>query len=146
MMEPAVPAGGSINPLPVKVLSYSPLVVEHFARPRNVGSLAPAPDVIRAAAGSVEQGVRFEFTARVAGGRLSELRQRVYGCPHAIAAASWVVERLAGATRDELARWRWREAAEALAVPADKRGRLLVLEDALRALGEAWDRLDAGAG
>lgn len=139
-------AASDVHPLAIIAPSYSPLVAEHFHRPRNAGSLAPGPDVIAASAGAEEQGVRFVLTARVGGGRILELCQGVYGCPHSIAAASWLTERLEGATRDDLTRWRWREVADALAVPTEKRGRLLLLEDAVHGLAAAWERLPHAAG
>lgn len=127
----------SLIPMP-SAMVYSPLVVEHFSAPRNAGTLPADADVIAGSAGSVAQGVQFEFSARIAGERIREVRQRVYGCPHSIAAASWASEQLVGLTRQELEEWRWRELGETLAIPAEKRGRMLVLEDAIRALGKAW--------
>ena len=117
---------------------YSPVVVDHFDRPRNVGRLEPAPDVITARAGQREQGVEFVLSVRVAADRIVTARFAVYGCPHCIAAASWLSERLVGRTPADLEAWSWREAVAALQIPAEKRGRLLILEDALRALAEAW--------
>jgi NifU-like protein involved in Fe-S cluster formation len=117
---------------------YSPAVVDHFDQPRNVGRLEPAPDVITARAGKREQGVEFAVSARIAADRIAAARFEVYGCPHCIAAASWLSERLVGRTRADLEAWSWREAVAALQIPAEKRGRLLILEDALRALAEAW--------
>lgn len=122
-------------------VSYSPAVIEHFERPRNVGHFDPAPDVIAATAGRRDQGVQFHLSAQIAGPVIRAVRFEVYGCPHCIAAGSWLSQRLAGATLDELRSWRWREAADALQIPAEKRGRLLILEDAVRALAEAWARL-----
>jgi NifU-like protein involved in Fe-S cluster formation len=122
---------------------YSPLVVEHFGRPRNVGRFAAAADVIAASAGDPAQGVRFILSARVRDGRIVALRFEVYGCPHCIAAGSLLSERLQGATQDELRRWSWREAADELEFPPEKRGRLLVLEDAVRALAAQWQRQNA---
>lgn len=119
---------------------YSPAVVDHFDRPRNMGRLESAPDVITARAGRREQGVEFVVSARVAADRIAAARFEVYGCPHCIAAASWLSERLVGRTLAELEAWGWREAVAALQIPAEKRGRLLILEDALRALAEAWRR------
>ena len=119
---------------------YSAEVIDHFDAPRNAGRLAAAPDVIEAEAGSVSQGARFQLSARIAGDALSAVCFEAYGCPHCIAAASWLTERLRGATIDRLDRWNWREAAEALVVPAEKRGRLLILEDAVRRLADAWRR------
>ena len=119
---------------------YSAAVVDHFDRPRNVGRLAPAADVISGSAGRREQGVEFVVSARVAGERIGAVRFESYGCPHCIAAASWLSERLAGCAPSDLQAWSWREAAAALDIPAEKRGRLLILEDAIRALAEAWRR------
>ena len=119
---------------------YNPVVVEHFARPRNVGRFATADDVIAASAGDPEQGVRFDLSARVQGDRIVALRFEVYGCPHCIAAGSLLSERLQGATLEELRRWTWRQAADELEFPPEKRGRLLVLEDAVRALATEWQR------
>lgn len=120
--------------------SYSPSVVEHFDRPRNMGRLPQGEDVFLGGAGRRDQGVEFVVSARIAHERIASARFEVYGCPHCIAAASWLSERLAGCTLAELESWSWREAVAALQIPAEKRGRLLILEDALRALAEAWRR------
>jgi NifU-like protein involved in Fe-S cluster formation len=120
--------------------TYNPLVVEHFARPRNVCRFAAADDIIAASAGDPDQGVRFDLSARVKDGRIVALRFEVYGCPHCIAAGSLLSERLQGATLEQLRRWQWREAADQLEFPPEKRGRLLVLEDAVHALAAEWQR------
>jgi nitrogen fixation protein NifU and related proteins len=119
---------------------YNPVVVDHFARPRNVGRFASGADIIAASAGDPDQGVRFDLSARVKDDRIVTLRFEVYGCPHCIAAGSLLSERLQGATQDELRRWSWRETAAELEFPPEKRGRLLVLEDAVRALAAEWQR------
>lgn len=117
---------------------YSDLVIEHFERPRNGGRFERAPDVIEGVAGQASQGAMFTLSARVDGERIKAVRYEVYGCPHCVAAGSWLSERLIGSTREQLQAWSWREAAEALQMPAEKRGRLLILEDAVRALAETW--------
>lgn len=83
----------------------------------------------------------FVLSARVAEERIEAVRFEAYGCPHCIAAGSWLSERLVGLTQPELQRWNWREADAALRFPAEKRGRLLILEDAVKALSAAWRRL-----
>ena len=119
-------------------MSYSALVLDHFERPRNSGRYDPSRDVIEGRAGRIDQGVMFVLSAQIADGRVAALRFEAYGCPHCLAAGSWLTERLTGATQEELRSWRWREVAEALQVPTEKRGRLLILEDAVRALADAW--------
>ena len=118
--------------------AYSPLVIEHFDHPRNVGRFAVAPDVIEASAGRVEQGAVFCLSAKVSAETIQALSVQAYGCPHCIAAASWLSEQLVGKTPAELLDWSWRDAERALQVPAEKRGRLLLLEDAVRQLAVRW--------
>ena len=120
---------------------YSPTVVDHFEHPRNGGHFEAGEGVIRGTAGSVTQGTMFVLSARVADERIEAVRFEAYGCPHCIAAGSWLSERLVGLNREQLRAWRWRDADQALQFPLEKRGRLLILEDAVRALSEAWARL-----
>jgi NifU-like protein involved in Fe-S cluster formation len=120
---------------------YSPTVIDHFQQPRNGGRLEAGEGVIKGTAGSIAQGTMFVLSARIAGDRIESVRFEAYGCPHCIAAGSWLSERLVGLNREQLRTWRWREADQALHFPLEKRGRLLILEDAVRALCEAWTRL-----
>jgi nitrogen fixation protein NifU and related proteins len=94
--------------------------------------------VVNGGAGDVEQGARVEFEFQVDSTRIVRGRFRAFGCPHLIAAASWVTDRLRGATREEIAAWDWREVADALAVPPAKFGRLLTVQDALRDAARNW--------
>jgi NifU-like protein involved in Fe-S cluster formation len=123
---------------PVARPVYSPLVIEHFEHPLNVGRLAPAEDVIEASAGRKEQGTVFCLSAKVSGDSLAAIGVQTYGCPHCIAAGSWLSERLIGAKLTQLLEWSWREAEKALEVPPEKRGRLLLLEDVVRQLAVRW--------
>ena len=104
----------------------------------GAGSLAAGPDVIVGRAGDREQGAEVVLWLRIAAGRVVDARFRAFGCPHLIAAASWLTERVRGSGRSELMDWDWRQAAEALQVPAAKSGRLLTLQDALRAAAGNW--------
>ena len=121
--------------------TYPDIVVEHFEHPRNAGHFEPAADVIQGSAGRRDQGAVFTLSARITDSLIHSARFEVYGCPHCIAAGSWLTERLVGCTQDDLHTWSWREVAAALDIPAEKRGRLLILEDAVRALAEGWRRL-----
>lgn len=112
--------------------AYSSLVIEHFEHPRRAGRLA-GPDVIHGSAGSTERGVWVEFSVRLADGRVADARFRAYGCPHTIAAASWVAEQLVGRPVGNAAEIDPLDLGERLEAPAEKLGNLLVVEDALRA-------------
>jgi NifU-like protein involved in Fe-S cluster formation len=117
---------------------YSPLVIEHFDSPRNVGSFAAAPDVIAGQAGRRDHGAEFRISARLAEDKIAAARFEAYGCPHCVAAGSLLTTALVGADHERLERWSWREIAQLLEVPTAKRGRLLILEDAVRAMAADW--------
>ena len=104
----------------------------------GAGDLSAGPGVVCGVAGDAEQGARVRFEFRVEGGRVLEARFRAFGCPHFIACASWLTDRLRGAGRADLEAWDWREAAEALEVPPAKFGRLLTLQDAVREAARNW--------
>lgn len=123
-------------------LVYSPEVEKRFDAPARHGPLlAAAADRVAGAAGDADRGVHVRFEARVRAGRVAECRFQAYGCPHVIAAASWVAEHAEGRRIDEAG---WPDAhglLARLAAPAHKLGSLLVVEDAYRAmLAEAGGR------
>jgi NifU-like protein involved in Fe-S cluster formation len=93
---------------------------------------------VRGQAGDPEQGASVSLELRVLGKQVSEARFQAFGCPHLIAAASWLCERLNGAERTDLCSWDWQEVADALDIPPAKYGRLLVLQDALRDAAGNW--------
>jgi NifU-like protein involved in Fe-S cluster formation len=100
--------------------------------------LAQGVEAATGAAGDVDHGARVEFEFQVEQGRITRGRFRAFGCPHLVATASWVTDRMRGATRDALGGWDWREAAAALEVPAAKFGYLLTVQDAVRDVARNW--------
>ena len=96
---------------------------------------APGPDVIHGARGDREQGAASNSTPAHEG-HISEARFLAFGCPHLLAAASWLTERMVGLNRAQLAAWDWQEAAQALDIPPRKFWRLLTLQDAARVAAE----------
>ena len=84
-----------------------------------------------------EQGVRVELTARVEGGTMSELRFRAWGCPHLLAAAEAVCRGFEGRPTAALQAFSAAEIMQTLPVPREKLGRILLLEDAVRSLGQS---------
>ena len=117
---------------------YGAEVCRRMASLAGAGRFAPAPDIATGLAGNREQGAEVELSCRIAGGQVMEALFQAFGCPHFLAAASWLTDRLRGARREEIADWDWREAAEALEVPAAKFGRLLTLQDAVRSVVRNW--------
>jgi cysteine desulfurase len=89
-------------------------------------------------AGGVGQEVWVRFRLEIAAGVVKSALFKAYGCPHTLAVAAWVAERLRGRARVDLAPGTPAEWAEALAVPVEKLGRLLVVEDALADCARHW--------
>lgn len=115
---------------------FNDLVIEHFSRPRNAGELPPGPGVRRSHAGNRTAGAEVSLAVRIADGMVADVRFQAFGCPHFLAAASRATELLKGLPVAELARWTAGEMGRELAVPVEKRGRLLILEDAVRAAAQ----------
>jgi NifU-like protein involved in Fe-S cluster formation len=110
---------------------YSERVRSLFGHPAHAGALEQAPQVL-----IEDQGVRVALAALVEGQRILELRFRAYGCPHVIAAAEALCERYEGRPVKELEAFEAAQLVRDLPVPAEKTGRILVIEDAARALGK----------
>ena len=102
------------------------------------GGWPAGPAVTAGRAGDRERGAEVEFSLQVAADQIVAARFRAFGCPHLLAAASWAAERLPGRTRAAAAQWDWQEAAAALPVPPAKFGRLITLQDAIRAAVRNW--------
>ena len=73
---------------------YSPQVLDHFQNPRNPG-VVPDADA-RVEIENPACGDALELTARVANGRVEEIRFRAKGCVAAMACASALTEIVSG--------------------------------------------------
>ena len=111
--------------------AYSERVRALFARPAHAGDAAgPRVDLARGDS-------RIVLSAELADdGRLARLAFRAFGCPHLIAAAEAACAACEGRETGALAAWEAGAAFAELAVPLEKTGRILLLEDAIRALHE----------
>lgn len=112
---------------------YSPLVVDLFERRPHAGRMAASIDVAEGCGGSQLQGAEVWFWLKHTAGRIQATSFLAYGCPHVIAAASWLAQRVRGLPLGEVEGMDYREMEQTLAVPPQKRGRLLIVEDALKA-------------
>lgn len=117
---------------------YSPEVLRRFKELSGVGHLPRGPGVVHGAAGDREQGAEIQLDARVTDGHVAEARFLAFGCPHLMAAASWLTETVVGFDQQQLEAWDWQDAARALDIPPAKYARLLTLQDAVRDLARNW--------
>ena len=111
---------------------YNARVRELFANPSHAGCMADTCSVRLD-----DQGVRLCLCARADGEIIQALSFRAWGCPHVIAAAEAVCADFEGRPAAELLEFEASGLMESLAVPVEKTGRILVLEDAVRALGKS---------
>ena len=111
---------------------YSSLVRDCFASPTHAGDLEAGVSV-----DAGDQGVRVRLTAAGVAGKLKTLRFRAWGCPHLIAACEYFCASHEGREVASLSGFRAPDIMQKLAVPVEKTGRILVLEDAVRALYNA---------
>jgi cysteine desulfurase len=121
------------------VESLSLLAQEYFRTLSGAGTLpASAGKVLIGEAGAAGEEAWVRFSLLVEGDIVKDARFEAYGCPHTLAVASWITGQLAGRTREALAPGAPASWAHALAVPVEKLGRLLVVEDALQTCLRRW--------
>jgi NifU-like protein involved in Fe-S cluster formation len=116
---------------------YNSAVRARFASPEHAG---------KAAGGIVaffeDQGLRIRLSASVQDSTITELCFLVWGCPHVIAACETFCRQYEGRPVAELELFETDQIMQDLAVPVEKTGRILVLEDTVRSLRAAiQDRL-----
>jgi hypothetical protein len=80
--------------------------------------------------------VRFHLL--IEGGIVKDARVQAFGCPHTLDVAGWLCQELKGHTREALPPGTPADWAASRSVPVEKLGRLLVIEDALRACLLQW--------
>jgi cysteine desulfurase len=117
--------------------SISPLTRRYFLAPPRPPAFpegdAPAP-IRSGAAGKAAEGTRVRFELEIRDGIVKSARFSAYGCPHTLGVVNWLCEVLEGAAiADGIPGGGPAEWARRFEVPVEKLGRLLTVEDALRA-------------
>jgi hypothetical protein len=114
-------------------LSLDPLnaQVRHlFGNLQHAGRTTSEPSV-SGEAGREQRGTRVRFTLHLRGSDPIKVRYQAYGCPHTLAVCEWLAGELESGRRASMGGptdW-----VRTLGVPEAKLGRLLVVEDALKA-------------
>jgi NifU-like protein involved in Fe-S cluster formation len=129
-------------------MEYSSEVLRRFGAPRQSSELADdlPGRVLTGEAEDRTLHVWVRFQLHVIDDIVKAVRFQVYGCPHTVAAASWAAEWLTNRSIESSSRLDVRQLKDALAVPVDKLGKLLRIEDAvlacLRGLGNKDEAKD----
>ncbi len=111
---------------------YNELTRRYFESPGSVGELS-GPGVFRGAAGSRDQGTWVQFDLLAESGRLRAVRFLAFACPHTIAVSAWIAEQSVGRAVSATLPESVQDLRNRFAVPIEKMGRLLIIEDAWRA-------------
>ena len=114
---------------------YSDRVRQLFASPAHAGDIVGTNPVL-----VEDQGVRVALAASRENDLIATLRFRAWGCPHLIAAAEEFCAEYEGRPWSTLDDFRVHDLMQSLPVPTQKMGRILVLEDAVRSLGQSARR------
>ncbi len=111
---------------------YNPAVRDCFSDPDHAGIVAGGVEAF-----FEDQGMRIRLSADVSEGVIRELRFLAWGCPHVIAATELFCRQFEGRHAAELEQFASDPIMQDLAVPVEKTGRILVLEDTVRSLRAA---------
>lgn len=114
---------------------YHPKVIDHYERPRNVGSLEKSdPDVGTGLVGAPACGDVMKLQIKVDSetGRISDVRFKTFGCGSAIASSSLATEWIKGRTLEEAMSLKNTEIAKELCLPPVKLHCSMLAEDAIK--------------
>lgn len=104
--------------------SYHEKVLDHYSRPRNVGSMVKTDtDVGTGLVGAPACGDVMKLQIRVdpSNNTISDVKFKTFGCGSAIASSSYLTELVRGMTLEEAGRIRNTEIAKELCLPPVKR-------------------------
>jgi NifU-like protein involved in Fe-S cluster formation len=122
---------------------YNELTRSYFESATNAGELA-GPGVFRGAAGNRAQGTWVQFDLQLKAKAISAAKFLAFACPHTIAVAAWLAEQAVGRPLQPALPESVAAVRERFAVPIEKMGRLLIIEDAwLAAVRQAIDYRDS---
>ncbi len=122
-------------------MAYTDKVLEHFERPKNVGSFAKDEnDVGTGVVGAPECGDVMKLQLKINPDTevIEDAKFKTFGCGSAIASSSYVTELVKGKTISEAYSIRNSEIAKELSLPPVKIHCSVLAEDAIKAAVEDW--------
>jgi NifU-like protein involved in Fe-S cluster formation len=115
-------------------MEYSAAVQRHFMAPKHARELpAGSQGLVAGEAEDRTLHVWVRFELQVLDGAIAAVGFQVFGCPHTVAAASVVADWLEGRRVAEARELDAKTVCAELAVPVEKLGKLLRVEDAVAA-------------
>jgi Fe-S cluster assembly scaffold IscU len=125
-------------------MAYSEKVIEHYERPRNVGSLDRTSERVgTGVVGAPECGDVMKLQIQIdENERIVDAKFKTFGCGSAIASSSLATEWVKGKTLDEALQIRNTDIVRELALPPVKIHCSVLAEDAIRAaIADVKDKL-----
>jgi NifU-like protein involved in Fe-S cluster formation len=110
-------------------MNYNELTRYYFKSVAKAGELQ-GPGVFRGAAGNRAQGIWVQFDLQIKAGTVSAAKFLALACPHTIAVAAWLAEQAVGRNVVPQLPQSVQALRDRFAVPVEKMGRLLIIEDA----------------
>lgn len=124
---------------------YSPLVMDHFANPRNVGEIADADGV--GTVGNPVCGDIMKMYIKVDDNVITDVKFKTFGCGAAIATSSMATELIKGKTIDEALALTNKAVADALGgLPAVKLHCSVLAEQAVQSAVDDFLKKTTGKG
>lgn len=124
---------------------YSPLVMDHFANPRNVGEIEDADGV--GSVGNPVCGDLMRMTIKVKDGVIDDVKFKTFGCGAAIATSSIATEMIKGKTLEEALKLTNKAVADALGgLPAVKMHCSVLAEEAVQSAIDDYLKKTTGKG
>ena len=115
-------------------MSYSKKVIEHYERPRNIGSMdSGSSSVGTGLVGAPECGDVMKLQILVEDDKIVDAKFKTFGCGSAIASSSLVTEWVKGKTLDEAELLKNTDIVEELSLPPVKIHCSVLAEDAIKA-------------
>ena len=115
-------------------MAYSEKVLEHYERPRNIGSLDDGNSSIGTGlVGAPECGDVMKLQIEVKDNKIVDAKFKTFGCGSAIASSSLVTEWVKGKTLEEAQTIKNTEIVEELSLPPVKIHCSVLAEDAIKA-------------
>jgi nitrogen fixation NifU-like protein len=122
-------------------MAYTDKVLEHFERPKNVGSFAKNEnDVGTGVVGAPECGdvMKLQLKINPETEVIEDAKFKTFGCGSAIASSSYVTELVKGKTISEAYSIKNSEIVKELSLPPVKIHCSVLAEDAIKAAVEDW--------
>jgi NifU-like protein involved in Fe-S cluster formation len=110
-------------------MNYNELTRNYFETAANAGKLM-GPGVFRGVAGHRAQGTWVQFDLQIRAGAVVAAKFLAFACPHCIAVSAWLTEQAIGQQVKPVLPESVQALRERFAVPVEKMGRLLIIEDA----------------